>query len=398
MSVAENTGGGGDALGDPVAEQRLSPADRELRDRVRAVVAAEVEPRAARVDADSEFPGEGYGALAEAGLAGLLIPARYGGSEHSTVAYVAAMEEIAAACGSTSTLYMTQMHCAHPILLAGTEEQRHRHLPALCQGRAYGSLAVTEPEAGSDVASLRTVARRDGDGYVLSGTKTFITTGDRADVAVVFATVDRGAGREGITAFLVERGMEGFEPGRVLGKLGMHGSSTAELFLDGCRVGPEHRLGPEGGGWELSMRSVVKSRLSAAAQGVGLARGALREAARWAGSRGWLRGSRGPAQDVQFTLAEARARIAAARVLLYDTAALVDVHEGDPVAEVSVAKLVCTDCAMEVATDMADLLGDEGDLVEHGVERFLRDAKVTQIYDGTNQIQRLLISRGIVRQ
>jgi alkylation response protein AidB-like acyl-CoA dehydrogenase len=174
----------------------------------------------------------------------------------------------------------------------------------------------------------------------------------------------------------------------------MKGSSTAELFLDGCRVPAEHRLGAEGGGWALSMRSVVKSRMSAAAQGVGLARAAFEFAAARLGERGLLRGSRGHAQDVQFGLADARARIAAARALLYETAALADTPGGEQaVAEVSLAKLACTDCAMEVATDMADLLGAEGDLVEFGVERCLRDAKVTQIYDGTNQIQRLLISR-----
>jgi alkylation response protein AidB-like acyl-CoA dehydrogenase len=376
-----------------IAERRLSDRDREVRDRVAAVVAEAVAPRAAEVDERSRFPEQGYRALAEAGLAGLLIGAEHGGSGDSSLAYVAAMEEIAAACGSTSTVYMTQMHCAYPILLEGSDEQRARWLPRLCDGSAYGSLAITEPEAGSDVASLRTTARRDGDGYVLSGAKTFITTGDRADVAVVFASTDREARRRGITAFLVERGTEGFEPGAVLHKLGMRGSSTAELFLDGCRVPETARLGPEGGGWALSMRSVVKSRLSAAAQGVGLARGAYEHALRWAAGRGLLEGSRGAAQEVQFALADARARIASVRSLLYEVAVLADAHDADAVADVSMAKLACTDAGMEVATAMTGLLGEDGDLVEHGVERYLRDVKVTQIYDGTNQIQRLLLAR-----
>jgi alkylation response protein AidB-like acyl-CoA dehydrogenase len=371
----------------------LSERDREVRDAVRAVVAESVAPAAAEVDARSRFPEAGYQALARAGLAALLVPEAEGGSGDSTPAYVAAMEEIAAACASTSTVYMTQMHCAYPILLAGDDAQRRRFLPALCDGGAYGALAVTEPEAGSDVASLRTTARRDGDAYVLDGAKSFITTGDRADVVVVFATVDRDAGRDGITAFLVERGTPGFASGKVLGKLGMRGSSTAELFFEDCRVPAANRLGAEREGWELSMRSVVKSRLSAAAQGVGIARAAWERARDWAHARGLTRGSRGAAQDTQFALADMHARVSGARALLHDTAALVDTSETDPVAAVAEAKLWCTDTAMAVATDAVDLLGEEGDLAEHAVERCLRDAKVTQIYDGTNQIQRLLIAR-----
>lgn len=383
------------AIDESIGESRLGPAERDVRDRVRAIVAEVIAPRAREVDELARFPYEAIAALSEAGLAGLLIPRDLGGSGHSTLAYVAAMEEISAACGSTATVYMTQMHAAYPILVAGTDEQRRRWVPPLSQGRAYGSLAVTEPNAGSDVASLRTFARRDGDAYVLSGTKTFISTGDLASTVVVFATVDRNAGRDGITAFVVERGTPGFESGAVMHKLGMRGASTTEIFFDECRVSAANRLGGEGEGWQLSMRSVVKSRLSAAAQGVGLARGALEHARAWAASRGLLRGTGVPAQDVQFVLADARARIAAARALLYETAILADQPGLEPVSEVSMAKLVCTDCAMAVANDLVDVLGDEGDLVEHGVERYLRDAKVTQIYDGTNQIQRLLIARDL---
>jgi alkylation response protein AidB-like acyl-CoA dehydrogenase len=393
--AADPTAGRELLLEEAVTEQRLGPAEREVRDAVRDVVARVVAPAAAAVDAGARFPGEEYRALADAGLAGLLVPPEYGGTGHSVLAYVAAMEEISAGCGSTATVYMTQMHAAYPILVAGDEAQRTRWLPGLCSGEALGSLCVTEPDAGSDVAAMRTTARRDGDAYVLSGGKTFITTGDRADVLVVFATVDRQAGRDGITAFVVEGDTPGLSRGRVLHKLGQRGSTTAELFFDGCRVPAPNRLGSEGSGWALSMASVVKSRLSAAAQGIGFARGAFEHARRWADERRLLRGAEGVAQEVQFGLAEARARIAAARALLYETAALVDGGAADAVTEVSMAKLVCTDCAMETATRMVELLGEDGDLIEFGVERFLRDAKVTQIYDGTNQIQRLLIARSL---
>lgn len=370
----------------------LTAREREVLEKVRDVVKRDVVGRAAAIDRESIFPSEPVHALAEAGLGGLLIPREYGGSGDSTVSYVLAMEEIAAACGSTSTVYMTQMHCAYPILLMGTEAQKKEWLPGLCGAKRIGSLGVTEPAAGSDAASMRTLARADGSDYVLDGTKTFITSGDRADVVVLFASIDRDAGRDGITAFLIDTESQGFSTGPPMHKLGMRGSSTSELFFDNCRVPAEALLGKPGQGWELTMASVVKSRLSAAAQGVGLARGAFEAALEWATERDLLKGSRGQAQVVQFALAEARAQIMSARQLLHATTRAVD-GGGNPVTQVSMAKLICTDCGMEVAKSMARLLGIEGDLPENRVERYLRDAKITQIYDGTNEIQRLLIAR-----
>jgi len=383
------------ALDEAFDDVFLGPAERELRERVRAVVAREVAPRAAAVDAGSEFPEASYQALARSRLGGLLMPTELGGSDDSVLSYCVAMEEIAAGCGATSTVYMTQMHCAHPIALAGTADQRAASIPGLCSGTLYGSLAVTEPAAGSDVAAIRTVARRDGDEYVLNGAKTFITTGDRADVIVLFATVDHDAGRRGITAFVLGGDAVGLSTGRVLGKLGLRGSSTAELFLDDCRVPVSARLGEEGGAYALSIRSVVKSRMSASAQGVGFARAAYAAAARWAAERGLLASSRRDAQAVQFALADLRSEVVSARNLLYATAALVDRSDSEPIPEVAVCKLRCTDAGVTVALGAMDLLGRDGDLVELGVERILRDARATQIYDGTNQVQRLLIARDV---
>jgi alkylation response protein AidB-like acyl-CoA dehydrogenase len=375
---------------------RPTGAEQELLRAIREVCATEVAPRAARVDADAVFPEESYQALARRGLAGLLVPEELGGTASSTVAYALAMEEITAACGSTSTVYMTQMHCAHPILLAGTQEQREAFVPGLARGELYGAIAITEPSAGSDASSLRTTARSVDGGYAIDGQKTFISTGDRAGVVLVFAAMrDRGAGREGVTAFLVEQGTPGLSAGPPMHKMGQKGASTVELFLEDCRV-PEHRrLGPEGAGHEILIRAVIRSRISAAAQGVGFARAAFDAAARWAHDRGLLAASRRDAQDVQFSLAEMRARIDAARALLLQTCARVDGGEGDAVSEVAAAKLHCTDVGMSVAQEAMDVMGEDGDLAELGVERAFRDVKVTQIYDGTNQVQRMLLARAV---
>jgi alkylation response protein AidB-like acyl-CoA dehydrogenase len=380
---------------EPTLDALLNADECRLRDAVRAVVERDIAPRAAQLDAESAFPEESYQALAQQDLAGLLVPPELGGSGASTLAYALAVEEIAGGCGSTSTVYMTQMHCAYPILLVGTEGQRRRFLPDLCSGRAYGAIAVTEPQVGSDAAAIQTRARREGDEYILDGAKTFITTGDRADVIVVWATLDPRAGRDGITAFLVTGDNPGLKTGQVLPKMGMKGSSTAELFFEDCRVHVADRLGEEGQGYALSIRSVVKSRISAAAQGAGFARAAYERVATWAHEHGALSGSRRDAQDLQFAIAELRIRATAARSLLYLTARLVDEHGGDPITEVSAAKSFCTDTAVDVAQRAVELLGEDGDRKDLELERILRDAKVTQIYDGTNQIQRLIVARDV---
>ncbi|HWD24501.1 MAG TPA: acyl-CoA dehydrogenase family protein [Acidimicrobiales bacterium] len=377
------------------SELLLGPRDREVRDAVRRVVRDVIASRAAEVDRDSLFPEVGYRALVEAGLAGLLVPETYGGSGDSLIAYVAAVEEIARACGSTSAVYMTQTHCATPILLAGSEEQKRRCLPALCSGQVYGSLVVTEPDAGSDVARMRTTARREGDSYVLDGAKTFITTGDRARVMVLFASVDLSAGRDGISAFLVEGDPDGLVRSRPMKKMGIRGSSTAELAFQGCRVPASALLGEEGRGFELSMLSVVKSRMSAAAQGVGYAGAAYAAAVEWAMARGLLAGGRPEAQGLQFRLAGIRSRISAARVLLYATALAVERSDDGAIAAVSQAKALCTDLGVEVAMEAVDLLGPDGDLQRFGIERALRDAKAGQIYDGTNEVQQIIVARDI---
>jgi alkylation response protein AidB-like acyl-CoA dehydrogenase len=377
------------AFDEPIADALLGIAERDIRARVREVAAADIAPRASEVDRTSTFPQDSYQALARAGLGGLSFPVALGGGGATTLAYAVAVEEVAAVCAATSLVFMTQMHAAYPIYLAGSDDLRTRFIPGICRGEIYGSLAITEPDAGSDVAGLRTTARRAGEQYVLNGSKTFITAGDRADVIICFATLDRSLGRRGITAFVIEGDSPGLTRGQPFSKMGMHGSSTAELFFDDVRVPATHRLGAEGGGWSLMVQSVVKSRISAAAQGVGLASGAFAAGLAAVGELGI------PDNVTSYALARQRTKILQGRLLLYATAGAADRDVGPSTADIAMMKLACTDLGVRTSQDMTGLLGWAGDLSDFGVERYLRDARVTQIYDGTNEVQNMLISRDI---
>ncbi|MFF0108860.1 acyl-CoA dehydrogenase family protein [Streptomyces hirsutus] len=380
-------------LDEPAADAALTDREREVRTLTREVVSREVAPRAAELDATHTFAHDSVQALARAGLMGLVFPTHLGGTGDTNVAYAVAMEEVTAGCAATSLVFMTQMHAAYPILLAGSDELAQRYIPGLLDGSVYGALGITEPHAGSDVASLRTTARPTGDGYLLDGAKTFITTGDRAGVIICFATVDKSLGRRGISAFVVDGGWDGVSHGRPFEKMGMHGSSTAELFFDDVRIPADHLLGEEGQGWRVVMNSVVKSRISAAAQGVGLARAAY---ARTLAALTRLHGSRLPDEHT-FALAELRGRILQGRLLLHAVARQVDTATDIPTGQIGMMKQACTDLGFTAAVEATRILGPYGDLAVLGVERCLRDAKVTQIYDGTNEIQRLLIGREITR-
>jgi alkylation response protein AidB-like acyl-CoA dehydrogenase len=382
-----------DLLDEPSADLALSPREVEVRGRTREVAAAMIAPLAAQVDERHEFPHAGVQALAQAKLCGLVFPERLGGTADTNVAYAVAMEEVTAACPSTSLVFMTQMHAAYPILLAGGQELQEQYIPTLLDGSAYGSLGITEPDAGSDVSSLSTTAKPTDVGWSLSGQKTFITTGDRADVIICFATVDRSRGRDGITAFVVEGGWNGVSRGTPFAKLGMHGSTTAELFFDAVQVPRSNLLGDEGGGWKVVMSSVVKSRISAAAQGVGIARAVY---ARTLSALREIYGPRLP-DDLTFVLAELRGQLLEGRLLLHAVARQVDHDPTVTPGQIGIMKQRCTDLGFRAAVTAVGLLGPYGDLAELGVERYLRDAKVTQIYDGTNEIQRLLIGREITR-
>jgi alkylation response protein AidB-like acyl-CoA dehydrogenase len=380
-------------LDEPAADASLTARERAIRTHTREIVAREVAPRSVVLDETHTFAHESVQALTAAGLGGLVFPERLGGTGDTNVAYALAMEEITAGCAATSLVFMTQMHAAYPILLAGSAELQQRYIPGLLDGSAYGSIGITEPDAGSDVASMTCTATPTAEGWTLTGAKTFITTGDRADVIVCFATLDRTLGRQGVTAFVLEASWDGVGHGRPFDKTGMHGSSTAELFFDKVHIPRANLLGTEGGGWSIVMSSVSKTRISAAAQGVGLARAA------YARTLTALRALHGPKlpDEPTFALADLRGRILQGRLLLHAVARQVDLDPHVTPGLIGIMKQTCTDLGFQAAVEATRILGPYGDLADLGVERCLRDAKVTQIYDGTNEIQRLLIGRETTR-
>lgn len=376
-------------LDEPAADALLTVRERELRSATRSLVAESIAPKAAEVDRTHCFTGGQVKELAEANLMGLVFPGCYGGTDDTNVSYAAVVEEVAAGCAATSLVFVTQMHVAYPLLLAGSDELRSRFIPRLLDGSAWGALGITEPNAGSDVSRMRTTATAVDGGYRINGSKTFITTGDVADIIVGFATADRSAGRDGIGAFVIDGAADGLTRGQPFCKLGMNGSSTAELFFDDVFVPTENVLATPGEGWSVVMKSVTKSRISAAAQGIGIARAAYARTLHALRQRHGHRFS----DETTFALATLRGRILQGRLLMLTVARQVDEDPDVAPGQIGMMKQSCTDLGWEVSLECMRILGAWGDLEDIGVERCLRDAKVTQIYDGTNEIQRLLIGR-----
>jgi len=373
----------------------LSAEDLALRDLVQDLVEKHVAPEALMTDREARFPRPAMDVLATVGLLGIAVPEAYGGSGGTEIQYLLAVEELARACGSTSLTYMTQIHACLVLMAAGSEEQKHRGLPSLCDGSRIGAIALTEPAAGSDLGSLTTRARKVEDGYVLDGAKVFITNGGVADLLCVFArTSDDGA--RGVSVFVVEAGSPGLSTGEPLQKMGMRGSNTVEVFLDGVVVTESQRLGPEGSGFATAMRILEGARLSTAAQALGLAQGAFDRALAYARAREQFGRPIFDFQAVQFRLVDMHTNIAAARALLYQVGRVVDADpNGSHAAASAMVKVHCSDVAMAVTTDAVQTLGGYGYIEEYEVERFMRDTKVTQIYDGTNDINRLVVARGL---
>jgi acyl-CoA dehydrogenase len=359
-----------------------------FREAVRELAQGVVQPLAAEVDRDHRFPEEAVKAAAEAGLLGVLIPREYGGAGLDALAFAICIEELAQACASTSVI--VDVHTSvgsEPILLFGTEEQKRRWLPRLASGELLGAFALTEPAAGSDAASLKMSARRNGGGYVLNGTKVFITNIGRAGLYVVFARTgeDKTAG---ISAFLVPSDTPGVRVGQLFKKMGLHGSPTGELVLEDVEVPSENRLGAEGQGFTVAMRALDSGRIGISGQALGIAQAAVDE------SRALLAG-RHRDQGDDFLLAEMVTRLESARLLAYHAAWLCG--EGRPFTrQASMAKLHCTDTAMQVAVDAMQLAGEEGTISGSPFERHFRDAKALQIYEGSNQVQRIVIARQLL--
>ena len=371
----------------------LTPAQLGLRARVRAYVRDYVAPIADETDRDSRFPAKAVREAAKRGFLGLIVPREYGGQEAGHLAFALFVEEVAYACAASSVIMDVHTSVGtEPIVLLGTDDQQRRYLPDLAAGRMLGAFALTEPEAGSDAAALKTTATRDGDCYVLNGSKTFITNGGKAGLYTVMASTDRAKGAKGISAFLVEAETPGFTIGAPLHKLGLHGSPTTELFFRDCRVPAANRLGQEGEGFKVAMLALDSGRIGISAQALGIARAALDECIAWASRQT----SHEQGQGVQFKIADMGTAIEAARALTWQAARLCDA--GRPFSDAAaMAKLKATDTAMAVADKAMALVGLEtGGAHMARLDRFFRDAKATQLYEGTNQVQRMVIARHVL--
>ena len=368
----------------------LAPEHASFRAGVRELAQGVVQPLAAEVDRDHRFPQEAIDAAAQSGLLGVLIPRRYGGAGLDALAFAICVEELAQACASTAVI--VDVHTSvgtEPILLFGDDEQKSRWLPRLATGELLGAFALTEPASGSDAASLTTTARHNGDGYVLNGTKVFITNIGHAGLYVVFARTGPDEKAAGVTAFLVPADARGVRVGQVFHKMGLHGSPTGELILEDVSVPAANRLGAEGQGFTVAMRALDSGRIGISGQALGIGQAAVDE------TRAFMR-DKGHDQGDDFTLADMATRVESARLLAYQAAWLCS--RGLPFTrQASMSKLHCTDTAMQVALDALQIAGPEGAASGSPLERHVRDAKALQIYEGSNQIQRIVIARDLLR-
>lgn len=371
----------------------------ELRAVVRELADERIAPRAAEIDERAEFPWDLKELLAQQDLLGTWCEERYGGTGLDGVAQAILTEEIARADATTSLIPIVQKLGSLPIVLAGSDEQKERWFPRLASGEWLIAFALTEAAAGSDVAANRMRATKDGDDYILNGSKRFITHGSIAHVLTVFALTDPDAGgRKGMSAFVVETDTPGFASPRIEHKMGIRGSPTAELTFDDVRVPAANRLGDDGDGFKIAMNTLDISRLGIAAQAVGIAQGAIDAAVAYAADRRQFGQRVVDLQAIQFMLADMTSQTEAARQLTYAAAARVDAGAADYPYWSSTAKLIAADTAMRVTTDAVQVLGGYGYITEYPVERMMRDAKITQLYEGTQQVQRLIVSRELLKR
>ena len=378
----------------------LSDEQREIRELVRTLTRERVAPRAAAIDASSEFPWDMVELFREHEILGLPFDEEHGGTGTGTLMLLVAVEEISKACATTGLILAVQELGALALKLAGSHEQKERWLPRLASGEWLAAYALTEPGSGSDSAAMRTTARRDGDGYVLDGGKRFITNAGVAGLYTVFAKTDPEGGHRGISCFVVEAATPGLEVGRIEPKMGIKGSTTGEVFFDGCRIPGENLVGEEGEGFRIAMRVLDRSRPGIGAQALGIAQGATDYALEYAKSRETMGTPIAQHQLVGAKLADMETACEAARGLLYRFGQMADDGvDGPELTKASAqAKLHCSDTAMWVTTEAVQVLGGYGYMKEYPVERMMRDAKITQIYEGTNEVQRLVIAREMVRE
>ena len=380
----------------------LTPELQALRESVRALADEKVAPYAAKADEAAQWPQEAYDALVKADLQAVHIPEAYGGQGADALATAIVIEEVARACASSALILAVNKLGTVPLLLAGSEELKRRYLPPVAGGTAVFAYALSEPEAGSDAAAMKTRAVRDGDSYILNGTKRWISNAGVAKYYTVMAVTDPAAGPGGISAFVLEKGDDGFSFGAPEHKLGIKGSPTRELYFDNCVIPADRMIGAEGTGFRTALATLDHTRITIAAQALGIAQGALDYATGYVKERRQFGRAVAEFQGVQFMLADMAMKTEAARQLTYAAAARSErAMSGESVPDLTFMSAACkcfaSDVAMDVTTDAVQLLGGYGYVSDYPVERMMRDAKITQIYEGTNQIQRVVMARQLLK-
>jgi len=375
---------------------QLSEEQKMFQESIRQFAKDVVEPRAADIDASGEFPWDMVEKLKENGFMGLPFAEEYGGEGADLLTLCVAIEELAKVCVNTSLILGCQELGSTPIKLGGSDEQKKKYLPQLASGEKLCGFGLTEPEAGSDAASMKSRAVKSGDKYILNGAKCFITNGGTGEIFSVFAMTDAEKGVRGISAFIVEKSFPGFSIGKHEDKMGIRGSSTTELIFEDCEVPAENLLFSEGKGFNLAMMTLDRTRSSIGAQGLGVAAGALDYAINYMKERVQFGRPIAALQGLQFMVADLGMQVEAARSLVYRAACAVENEEPGFSALSAMAKCFATDTAMKVTTDCLQLMGGYGYMKEYPMERMMRDAKITQIYEGTNQVQRVVISRALL--
>ncbi|MBD5392599.1 acyl-CoA dehydrogenase [bacterium] len=359
---------------------------------IREFAEKEVKPLAAEVDEQERFPEETVAKMAKLGIMGIPVPVEYGGAGSTNQMYSMCVEELSRACATTGIVVSAHTSlCCAPIMEHGTEEQKKKYLPKLASGEWLGAFGLTEPNAGTDAASQQTIAVEDGDSYILNGTKIFITNANYAHVFIVFAMTDKSQGVKGITAFIVTRDMPGFSIGKKELKMGIRGSATAELIFENVRVPKENILGKVGGGFKVAMMTLDGGRIGVASQALGIAQGAMDETVKYTKERKQFGKALAKFQNTQFQLADLETKVQAARLLVRSAAYKKDLHV-DFSKDAAMAKLFAAETAMEVTTKAVQLHGGYGYTREYPVERMMRDAKITEIYEGTSEVQRMVIA------
>ena len=374
----------------------LSEDHIEFRKVVRKIVEDRIAPRAAEIDESEEFPWDVKEVLAENGLLGLHIPEAYGGAGADTLMFALLTEEIARVCASSSVIPLVQKLGSVPILMGASEEQKQQWFPRIASGEDLISYCISEAEAGSDPASMKATAVRDGDEYVLNGTKVWISMAGPSSLYTVLAKTDPEKGARGVSAFLVRKDDPGFSVGKKENKLGIKGSPTCQVHFDNCRIPADRLIGEEGKGFTYAMQAFDHTRLVVGAQAVGIAQGAIDAATAYMKEREQFGKPIGSFQGLQFMLADMVIETEAARALVYSAAAKADRGDADLTLASSMAKTKAGDVAMSVTTDAVQIFGGYGYVKDYPVERFMRDAKITQIYEGTQQIQRVVIARQLL--